>query len=150
MKPLGIWVGPQDLIQLTPIVDLMLSTLHPHNLINQWLIVLKTSDLLWLIKLNKSSQEHLLSQAAIVQPHHGIHVTCVQQELKDKVWTVFVLTPMKYSLTMNVNVKLVMLKVETTVLNVLPHKLFKTENVSVQSPTKFFQTVNVIVKPDMF
>jgi hypothetical protein len=76
----GKWDGQVVLILIIQIVKhTQLTQLH-HNLIQQWLLVLKTLDHLWLIKLKAYSKELLLSQNHIAVPLLGIHVECAKME----------------------------------------------------------------------
>lgn len=77
----GRWDGHLELIQKIQTVKLTQSTPPVHNLTKQWLLVLKTLDLLWLVKLNKSLMVPFKSHLLIAKPQLGIHAECAKMEL---------------------------------------------------------------------
>lgn len=133
IQQLGKQVGHLVLIHTILTVNIMLKMHHLHNLTNLWQIVLKTSDHLWQIKLNKSLTVLQLFLVHIVQLQHGILAEIYVQLLKQKLMVfVNVQYKDKHQLTANVFV------VQT--------KLFRIMLVQHVQLDKWFKTAPVFAK----
>jgi len=81
INQLGKWDGLLVLIHTTQIVKLIQLTLLQNNSTLLWLLVLKTLDLIWLIKLVKFLMELCKYQNLSVLHQLGIHAECALMEL---------------------------------------------------------------------